>query len=206
MTLTQESKSLNLDSGPDPGFFTSVSSNGQVPGTAIIWAIARPTDASPAIVTLYALDGRNGTKLFSEKAGTWPWPTPDGGNANIVPVVANGKVYVASYKQLTIFGLGQTIAFPTPPPRTLVAEAEVPAGNKVYGTIDGIDGSEITLKTRTGSTLNVDATNAQRAGQSIPLVVGGPVAVQGTIDPSGVMHAGSIARARPSPAFWPPDR
>jgi hypothetical protein len=32
--------------------------------------------------------------------GTW-----GGGNANVVPVVANGKVYVATNQQLTIFGL-----------------------------------------------------------------------------------------------------
>jgi hypothetical protein len=31
-----------------------------------------------------------------------------GGNSNQVPVVANGKVYVASNKQLQIFGLKQT--------------------------------------------------------------------------------------------------
>jgi len=40
--------------------------------------------------------------LFQGAAGTWPYT---GGNANIVPVVANGKVYVASYKELAIFGL-----------------------------------------------------------------------------------------------------
>jgi hypothetical protein len=42
------------------------------------------------------------TQLFSQPAGEWP---NTGGNANVVPVVANGKVYVASNKQLTIFGL-----------------------------------------------------------------------------------------------------
>jgi hypothetical protein len=40
--------------------------------------------------------------LFQGTAGTWP---NTGGNANIVPVVVNGKVYVASNKQLNIFGL-----------------------------------------------------------------------------------------------------
>jgi len=39
--------------------------------------------------------------LFTGAAGSWPSP----GNANLVPTVANGKVYVASYKQLAIFGL-----------------------------------------------------------------------------------------------------
>jgi len=40
--------------------------------------------------------------LFSATAGSWP---NIGGNYNQVPVVANGKVYVASYKQLSVFGL-----------------------------------------------------------------------------------------------------
>lgn len=43
--------------------------------------------------------------LFSVPAGNWP---NTGGNSNIVPVVANGQVYVASWKQLAIFGLKGT--------------------------------------------------------------------------------------------------
>ncbi len=35
-------------------------------------------------------------------AGDWP---NTGGNANIVPVVANGRVFVANYRALSIFGL-----------------------------------------------------------------------------------------------------
>jgi hypothetical protein len=35
-------------------------------------------------------------------AGNWAFP---GGNANLVPVIANGKVFVASYGELTIWGL-----------------------------------------------------------------------------------------------------
>jgi hypothetical protein len=35
-------------------------------------------------------------------AGVWANPA---GNANLVPVVANGKAYVASYGELTIWGL-----------------------------------------------------------------------------------------------------
>ena len=44
-------------------------------------------------------------KLFSGRAGTWP---NVGGNANLVPVVANGEVFVGSNKQLHIFGLNKT--------------------------------------------------------------------------------------------------
>jgi hypothetical protein len=41
-------------------------------------------------------------QLFAGVAGSWP---NTGGNANIVPTVANGRVYVASNKELQIFGL-----------------------------------------------------------------------------------------------------
>ena len=42
------------------------------------------------------------TQLFRGFAGTWPYFAA---HSNLVPIVANGKVYVASYKQLAIFGL-----------------------------------------------------------------------------------------------------
>jgi len=42
------------------------------------------------------------TQLFDIPAGTW---VKGGTNPNLVPVVANGKVYVASYKELEILGL-----------------------------------------------------------------------------------------------------
>src|SRR5271166_6221290 len=118
-TLTAEA-SATISSGQDAGFFTSVSSNGGAAGSAIIWAVGRPTGAgpNPTAVTLFAFAAMpsNGslTQLFSAPAGSWP---NTGGNANIVPVVANGKVYVASAYldplgntrgQLSIFGPGGT--------------------------------------------------------------------------------------------------
>jgi len=160
------------------------------------------SNANPANVTLYALDGGNGATLFSGTAGTWPNVN---GNANIVPVVVNGKVYVASFKRLAIFGLGQTIPFPAALPA--VAEAlEAPTGNAISGTVSKIDGSEVTLTTRTGGTTRIDATKARQQSQSIPLVVGGTVIVHGTKDASGVMQAETITHAKPDPALWPADR
>jgi len=86
------------------GFFTSVSSNAMT--NPIIWAISRPISLSEPAVTLYAFSplGKGGkmTQLFSTVAGTWPYVR---GRINQVPVVANGKVYVASYQQLNIYGL-----------------------------------------------------------------------------------------------------
>ena len=88
------------------GFFTSVSSNGSA--NAIIWAVLRPTTANPNVVSLaaYAATTAGGKttlkQLYSAPAGTWPAPNS---NSDIVPVVANGRVYVASNQQLAIFGL-----------------------------------------------------------------------------------------------------
>jgi hypothetical protein len=88
----------------DPGFFTSISSNGKA--NPIIWAISRPTTNNKgAPIRLFAFDPESGTKmtkLFESTAGNWP---NTGGNANLVPVVANGLVFVASNQQLQVFGL-----------------------------------------------------------------------------------------------------
>lgn len=86
------------------GFYTSVSSNAM--GSPIIWALSRPISRTAPGVTLYAFNplpaGGKMTQLFSTPAGTWPY---QGGRYNQVPVVANGKVYVASYQVVNIYGL-----------------------------------------------------------------------------------------------------
>jgi hypothetical protein len=87
VTLVSQTEFSGIVTGQDPGFFTSVSSNGTQAGTAVIWAVSRPTNTNPATVLLYAFNTANGALLFSATAGTWP---NTGGNANIVPVIANG--------------------------------------------------------------------------------------------------------------------
>jgi hypothetical protein len=104
-SLSLATSSPVLVSGPqDPGFFTTVSSNGT--SSAIIWALSRPTPETNSPIYLYAFDPESGgatmKQLFMAAAGAWP---NLGGNSNQVPVVANGRVYVASNKQLRIFGL-----------------------------------------------------------------------------------------------------
>ena len=88
------------------GFFTSVSSNGTA--NPVIWALTRPTGKQTTIY-LYAFAPDLGVKamqqLYLGTAGTW---VVDGANTNLVPVVANGEVFVASYKELMIFGLKPT--------------------------------------------------------------------------------------------------
>lgn len=95
--------SVPVYSGQFGGFFTSVSSNGSK--DPIIWAVGRP-QTIPGNLYLHAYSGKpsGGTLplLYSTVAGTWN----SQGNANVVPTVANGRVYVAGYKQLSIYGLG----------------------------------------------------------------------------------------------------
>jgi outer membrane protein assembly factor BamB len=91
-------------SGQNPGFFTSVSSNGH--SNPIIWALSRPESQQADNVWLFAFSGSKMSLLFKSRAGPWP---NQGGDSNLVPVVANGKVYVGSNKQLQIFGLKAAI-------------------------------------------------------------------------------------------------
>jgi hypothetical protein len=103
--LTQVAQA-NIAAGvQDPGFFTSVSSNGK--SRPIIWAISRPQSSTGSPLLLYAFsqDSTGALKqLFQGTAGLWP---NLGGDSNLIPVVANGQVFVASNKQLSIFGLTQ---------------------------------------------------------------------------------------------------
>ena len=106
VALTEATIAAGLGGGQlqDPGFFTSVSSNGNA--HPIIWAISRPiTQNNGAPIRLFAFSPESGNPmntLFETTAGNWP---NTNGNANLVPVVANGLVFVASYQQLQIFGL-----------------------------------------------------------------------------------------------------
>jgi hypothetical protein len=101
--LTKLSTSPFVAGGQFPGFFTWISSNGS--STPIIWALGHPYSSSQPRIYLYAFNPETGstmTQLFKGFAGAWP---NTGGNSNLVPVVANGEVFVASHKQLQIFGL-----------------------------------------------------------------------------------------------------
>jgi hypothetical protein len=92
--------------GQDPGFFTTISSNGT--SSPVIWALSHPDNTGVAPLYISAFDPNNGqpmTKLFGATAGNWP---NLGGNSNLVPVVANGRVFVASYRKLKIYGLKGT--------------------------------------------------------------------------------------------------
>jgi len=205
--LSSERNLPEIASGQSPGFFTAVSSNGQHENTQIVWAVGRPT-SNPAYVTLYAFDATNGRRLFVGKAGTWP---NTNGDANIAPLVANGRVYVASFARLAIFGLSGNerrvgsgtdfaLADVTPP------LALAPGEHDVYGTIVGLKGGRFMLRMRGGRTLLVDGRAAWRTHRSAVLYGGRRVEVRGTFGKSGVLTARTILTAKDSAALWPADR
>jgi hypothetical protein len=181
--------------------------------------VGRPSGAGsdPKAVNLFAFAATPSsgsttlTQLFSAKAGSWP---NTGGNANIVPVVADGKVYVASAYldgsgktrgQLAIFGKGGTGA---PIASAAVASAVVQPGHTISGTLIAVNGEALTLRTRTGNSVTIDASAAfQNERVTGPLKVGSPYTAQGmTFDASGALLTTAIARAKVTPGLWPLDR
>ncbi len=196
--LTLEASSTTLaNTSQDPGFFTTVSSNGTNPNTAIIWAIGRPTGTDNH-VTLYAFSGTKSETtlplLWSGSAGTWP---NLGGNANLVPTVANGMVYVASYKSLAIFGItshaAQTAANLQ---QGSAAPLAKPTGALFWGTIKSVNDTDIVLALRTGELLEVDLSEAYKNAMSVVPYLGENVAVSGKLAPDGVMQARIMWRVK----------
>jgi hypothetical protein len=101
--LTNTTSSASIGGGQEGGFLTSVSSNGKT--NAIIWALSHPTSKDETI-NLFAFNpdagGSTMTQLFKGAAGSW---ASYYGQSNLVPMVANGQVYVATNKQLQVFGI-----------------------------------------------------------------------------------------------------
>ena len=207
--LVAEATAYVQSSEQDPGFFTAVSSNGYSLKSAIIWAVARPTASAPLTLYAFAAKPAHGTfsELYSSPAGEWP---NLGGNANIVPVVANGKVYVAAYKSLMIFG-------PNASPATGGAnsvdstpvEASLSPGavQRVSGMLLAIDGTTLTLLTRTSRAVKVDVSRAVENERVANLVVGQAYTALGVLPASNeTFQAASIMRAKRGSGAWPRDQ
>jgi len=195
---------INNGNTQDPGFFTTISSNGTTAGSAIVWAVGRPQNGGSFPITLSAVNPDNGQVLFSETAGGWP---NTGGNANIVPVEANGLVYVASYKMLTIFGPGGSPIAHLPPVQVVDRRVPLaPGEHEIYGTVRTMKGANIVITKRTGEELQVDASLAQSSARFAEPAVGHALIARGTIGKSGVFEASAILHAKDHPAAWPSDR
>jgi hypothetical protein len=76
----------------------------------------------------------------------------------------------------------------------------------IFGIVRAVKGSQLTIQTRTGQMIQVDAATAMQAHLSVVPVVSHAIEVRGTTDASGVVHAETILRAKDSPAMWAADR
>ncbi len=158
------------------GFFTSISSDLQKSGTGIIWAVRRPTDTKASDLTLHAFDAADGKLLYSAPAGAWP--RYRGAAANVVPAVANGRVYVASNGELRIFGLGgqasPAIASALP------ARGVVGPQSETYsGSIIRVEPTRVWLNTVDQGILEIDTGKAQQERLSVHLEPGESITVRG---------------------------
>lgn len=190
----------------DPGFFTSVSTNGTIANSGVIWAVGRADGSANEYISLNAFAAQSGATLYGANAGTWP---NKGGNANIVPVVANGKVYVASYKGLAIFGLGTPGAaakIPSDLHAVAAADPLAPGQHEIYGIVHAISGSTIVVQKRDGALVTVDGTWAAKHFTLAPPEVGRGIIVQGSFGTTGVLIASMVQHAKDDPSMWFPDR
>lgn len=129
----------------DPGVWSTVSSNGIAAGTGVIWTVSGPD--SNDYLTLYAYNANSLSLLFSAPAGIWDHV---GGNANVVPVVSNGHVYVASDGEVRIFSLTKG-AIPLPPTSLTANFLACPVLTANWGASSGTTYYELFGEFGTGS-------------------------------------------------------
>ncbi len=214
------------------GTIPVVSSNGTTAGSAIVWFIRRPTsssDSDPGTpINLFAFDASNLNQLFSSEAGSWTHASNS--NANIVPTVANGKVYVASNKQLQIFGLlsgganqgpyvlpqalqpSNPDVVTCPPAESALAAVGVAgqgAGSSLHhfsGTVCHVENNQLQLALRSGRSISVDISSAFTKHRKVVLSLGRAIHVRAGIDAKGVVHAEKISPSHTLSPLTPADR
>lgn len=209
------------------GTMPVVSSNGTTAGTGIVWFVQRPalsSDQNPGTpLTLWAFSATNlGSALFSATAGTWTHASNS--NANVVPVVANGKVYVASNMQLRIFGLtgdrgSKKVTIPTSlepsAPDIITCPYGISALNAIvakdtahdfFGTVCEANGSVMRLALRSGRAITIDVSHAFDQQRQVLLTPGRFLHVTFTVDKAGVAHAQRILPLRGLSTQTPADR
>ena len=126
-------------------------------------------------------------------------------------MVANGRVYVASYRELQIFGLldhehphGHPAERRAHPP--VSTASWIPASGPLYwGTIRKVEGHHVDLELRNGSHLTVDVSRVVPSASSDTGAIGPALAVSGTMGADNVFVASDLWRIKLHNP-WGPDR
>ena len=161
-------------------------------------------------VTLRAYAASNlSQQLFSILGGTWTHATNS--NANLVPTVAKGRVYVASNMQLRIYGLtghdNGVVNDPIVPSKPETVSC--PGGHRCrlrrlgvqrpYISCTGpcceASGAELKLTVRSSRAVSIDTSTVANQHHPVLLTPGRSLHVSVTIDKAGVAHAQRIAPA-----------
>jgi outer membrane protein assembly factor BamB len=103
-SLVEVAHSPNVFPGSG-GSIPSVSSNGKLPGTGVVWSLTRPniTDVYTKPIELFAYDASDVSHLLY-RGGVSLWPNKVG-HPFLTPTIANGRVYVGGYRSISVFGL-----------------------------------------------------------------------------------------------------
>ena len=129
-----------------PGGILALSANGDTPGTGVLWAMVSMSGNAlnqlPTPGELYAFDAGNvATQLWNSSTNARDSP---GNFAKFVPpLVANGRVYVATWsQQVAVYGLIAATPSFSPAPGTYssaqsVTLSDTTAGASIYYTTDG---------------------------------------------------------------------
>jgi hypothetical protein len=172
-----------------------VSSDGQLPGTGIVWLVNRNRP-----LQLEAYDAADVSHLlFQGNAGVWENPA---NNGFVTPLVAGGHVFVPATGTISVFGLGAASNARSS------TNASAPGGfaHQVHGWVVSVDDGSLLLRLRDGSVIRIDIAAARSARHVGVLPVGHAVVVYGYIDRNGEFHASSVGHASPDPKDWSADR
>ncbi|MGA2136536.1 MAG: hypothetical protein ABSH50_29950 [Bryobacteraceae bacterium] len=110
-------------------------------------------------------------------------------------------------QRLWIPALILTAVFAGGPGTNGIARGQAAAERHILcGIVHKVNGAKFALETRTGRTVQVDATSAIKAEKGATVYEGLAVSAEGTVDKKGVLQADNVTRIKSARVMWPEDR